>query len=108
VGNLPYNISTPLLFHLMEQLETIEDMHFMLQKEVVDRICAQPGNKDYGRLSIILQYYCECEQLFDVPPESFKPVPKVNSAIVRLRPYEHPPHPCADTTQLSKLLAMAF
>lgn len=108
VGNLPYNISTPLLFHFMEQLIHIEDMHFMLQKEVVERICAKPGNKDYGRLSIMLQYFCECEHLFDVAPESFDPAPKVNSSIIRMTPYPTPPYPCQDTHLLSKLVATAF
>ena len=108
VGNLPYNISTPLLFHFIEQIQYIEDMHFMLQKEVVDRICAEPGNKDYGRLSIMLQYFCECEQLFDVAPESFNPAPKVNSSIIRMTPYLEPLHPCHDTLLLSKLVSTAF
>jgi 16S rRNA (adenine1518-N6/adenine1519-N6)-dimethyltransferase len=108
VGNLPYNISTPLLFHLLTQLQYIEDMHFMLQKEVVTRICAEPGSKDYGRLSIMIQYYCQCTDLFDVPPESFYPVPKVNSAVVRLQPHEHAPYPCQDMKLFEKLVATAF
>lgn len=108
VGNLPYNISTPLLFHFIEQLDYIHDMHFMLQKEVVDRICAKPNNKSYGRLSIMLQYYCECENLFEVPPESFDPQPKVNSAIIRLKPYQTLPITCKDTQLLSKLVTQAF
>lgn len=108
VGNLPYNISTPLLFHFIEQLDYIHDMHFMLQKEVVDRICAEPNNKSYGRLSIMLQYYCQCESLFEVPPESFDPQPKVNSAIIRLKPYQTLPVTCQDTHLLSKLVTQAF
>jgi len=84
VGNLPYNISTPLIFHLLEQADIIQDMHFMLQKEVVERLAAQPGNKNYGRLSVMVQYFCEVESLFGVSPESFRPAPKVESAIVRL------------------------
>ncbi len=108
VGNLPYNISTPLLFHFIEQIEYVEDMHFMLQKEVVERICAKPDNKDYGRLSIMLQYFCDCEHLFDVAPESFEPAPKVESSIIRLTPYSEPPYPCKDTEELSKLVATAF
>lgn len=86
VGNLPYNISTPLLFHLMQYSSSIVDMHFMLQKEVVDRIVATPGNKIYGRLSVAIQYYCKVEKLLQVPPEAFKPKPKVDSAIIRLTP----------------------
>lgn len=86
VGNLPYNISTPLIFHLLKQRECIEDMHFMLQKEVVLRLAARPGDKNYGRLSVMTQYVCDVEALFDVPPECFRPAPKVMSAIVRLTP----------------------
>jgi len=86
VGNLPYNISTPLMFHLLEWSEQIQDMHFMLQKEVVERICAAPGDSAYGRLGVMMQYYCKTEYLFTVYPESFDPKPKVDSAIVRLVP----------------------
>ncbi len=86
VGNLPYNISTPLLFHLATFADRVRDMHFMLQKEVVERIVAAPGTRDYGRLSVMLQYRFDCEWLFDVPPEAFSPAPKVDSAIVRLQP----------------------
>lgn len=86
IGNLPYNITTPLLFHLLEQAVLIEDMCFMLQKEVVERICAAPGNKSYGRLSVMIQYQCKVEQLFIVPPTAFDPPPKVESAIIYLQP----------------------
>lgn len=86
IGNLPYNITTPLLFHLLSQASCVEDMCFMLQREVVERICAQPGSKIYGRLSIMVQYQCEAMQLFIVPPEAFDPKPKVESAIIYLRP----------------------
>ena len=86
IGNLPYNITTPLLFHLLAQAPYIDDMCFMLQNEVVDRICAQPGSKIYGRLSIMMQYQCEAVKLFVVPPEAFDPVPKVESAIIYIRP----------------------
>jgi 16S rRNA (adenine1518-N6/adenine1519-N6)-dimethyltransferase len=86
IGNLPYNISTPLLFHLLDQQGGIADMHFMLQKEVVERMAADPGNKSYGRLSVILQYQCRVDHLFDIPPEAFTPAPKVDSAFVRLQP----------------------
>lgn len=88
VGNLPYNISTPLLFHLLDYLPMIRDMYFMLQKEVVERMAAAPATKDYGRLSVIVQYYCHVDNLFIVPPGAFKPAPKVESAIVRLIPRE--------------------
>ena len=76
IGNLPYNISTPLMFHLLDNASCIDDMHFMLQKEVVDRICAAPGSKKYGRLSVMMQYYCATELLFDVPPKALTPHPK--------------------------------
>ncbi len=108
IGNLPYNISTPLLFHLLESAELIEEMHFMLQKEVVDRICAEPGSKKYGKLSIMLQYRCETEWLFDVPPESFNPPPKVMSAIVRLIPHSSPPCVAKKTDDFSKIVTQAF
>ncbi|MEP6740032.1 MAG: 16S rRNA (adenine(1518)-N(6)/adenine(1519)-N(6))-dimethyltransferase RsmA [Caldimonas sp.] len=90
VGNLPYNISTPILFHLLDAAERIEDQHFMLQKEVVDRIAAGPGGKDYGRLSVMLQWRYEIESLFDVPPEAFDPPPRVDSAVVRMSPRAEP------------------
>ncbi|WP_338063060.1 16S rRNA (adenine(1518)-N(6)/adenine(1519)-N(6))-dimethyltransferase RsmA [Wenzhouxiangella limi] len=86
VGNLPYNISTPILFHLFDHLAAIGDMHFMLQKEVIDRLVADPGGREYGRLSVMASFFCEMNWLFDVPPEAFRPPPKVVSAIVRLRP----------------------
>jgi 16S rRNA (adenine1518-N6/adenine1519-N6)-dimethyltransferase len=86
VGNLPYNISTPLLFHLAEYVDIVRDMHFMLQKEVVERMVAEPGDADFGRMSVMLQYRFYLEWLIDVPPESFNPAPKVESAVVRLIP----------------------
>ncbi len=88
LGNLPYNISSPLLFHLVGFAPLVHDMHFMLQREVVDRMVAEPGNKDYGRLSVMLQYRFHMERLFIVPPGSFNPPPKVDSAIVRLIPVD--------------------
>jgi 16S rRNA (adenine1518-N6/adenine1519-N6)-dimethyltransferase len=91
VGNLPYNISTPLLFHLLDQSNVIQDMHFMLQKEVVDRIVAQPGTKEYGRLSIMVQCRCKAERLFTVGRGAFNPPPKVESAVIRLTPHTHYP-----------------
>jgi 16S rRNA (adenine1518-N6/adenine1519-N6)-dimethyltransferase len=86
VGNLPYNISTPLLFHLAGFADQVHDMHFMLQKEVVERMVAEPGTSDFGRLSVMLQYRFVMDWLLDVPPESFSPAPKVDSAVVRLIP----------------------
>jgi len=91
VGNLPYNISTPLLFHLFEQQDGVVDMHFMLQREVVQRLTADPGSADYGRLTVMSQYFCRSESLFEVSPESFFPQPKVTSAVVRLVPHQQPP-----------------
>ncbi|HHO69611.1 MAG TPA: 16S rRNA (adenine(1518)-N(6)/adenine(1519)-N(6))-dimethyltransferase RsmA, partial [Gammaproteobacteria bacterium] len=91
VGNLPYNISTPLLFHLLAQAGCIEDMHFMLQKEVVARMAAAPGGGDYGRLSVMIQYHCEVTPLFGIGPGAFRPAPKVESAFVRLVPHPRPP-----------------
>ncbi|TDY04320.1 16S rRNA (adenine(1518)-N(6)/adenine(1519)-N(6))-dimethyltransferase RsmA [Thiohalophilus thiocyanatoxydans] len=108
VGNLPYNISTPLLFHLMSQLACIRDMHFMLQKEVVDRIVAPPGSKAYGRLGVMLGYYCQAEQLFLVRPGAFTPAPKVDSAIVRLIPHTVPPVQVNDIKQLDWLVNRLF
>ena len=96
VGNLPYNISTPLIFHFLAHHKIVQDMHFMLQKEVVERLAAAPGCADYGRLGIMAQYYCKVEPLFIVGPGSFNPPPKVDSAIVRLRPYEELPYPAKD------------
>lgn len=90
VGNLPYNISTPLLFHLIEQADVIRDMHFMLQKEVVDRMAAGPGSKTFGRLSVMLQVSCDVTPLFDIGPEAFYPPPKVDSSVVRLLPKAQP------------------
>ncbi|MGZ4956860.1 MAG: 16S rRNA (adenine(1518)-N(6)/adenine(1519)-N(6))-dimethyltransferase RsmA [Methylobacter sp.] len=108
IGNLPYNISTPLMFHLLDNAYCIEDMHFMLQKEVVDRICAAPGSKKYGRLSVMMQYYCATELLFDVPPESFDPAPQVMSAIVRLVPHQQPPVAVNDMSKLNRVVTQAF
>lgn len=108
IGNLPYNISTPLLFHLLDQADAIDDMVFMLQKEVVERMVAEPGSGDYGRLTVMLQYRCQVEWLLHVPPESFSPPPKVDSAVVRLRPWRELPNPCHNPKQLQHLLTTAF
>jgi 16S rRNA (adenine1518-N6/adenine1519-N6)-dimethyltransferase len=107
IGNLPYNISTPLMFHLLEQADSIRDMHFMLQKEVVDRLAAGPGDPDYGRLGIMAQYHCRAEKLFEVYPESFYPAPKVVSAIVRLVPHGVKPVE-ADAALLGRVVTTAF
>ncbi len=108
VGNLPYNISTPLIFHALAQRHVVRDMHFMLQKEVVDRLGAVPGDKSYGRLSVMVQYYCSVVPLFTVPPGAFLPPPKVDSSVVRLVPHTHIAHPARDERQLSALVRQAF
>jgi 16S rRNA (adenine1518-N6/adenine1519-N6)-dimethyltransferase len=108
VGNLPYNISTPLIFNLLENSAIIQDMHFMLQLEVVERLAASPGSKAWGRLGIMAQYQCQVEHLFDVPPEAFIPPPKVQSAIVRLTPWQASPWPACNEAQLRKVVQTAF
>jgi 16S rRNA (adenine1518-N6/adenine1519-N6)-dimethyltransferase len=108
VGNLPYNISTPIMFHLLDRSNCIQDMHFMLQKEVVTRMGASPGNKQYGRLSVMLQAQCEVTPLFEIGPGSFKPAPKVDSAFVRLDPYITPPVQIEDKTWFHRVVAQAF
>lgn len=108
LGNLPYNISTPLLLHLLNYATSIVDMHFMLQKEVVERLAARPGTRDYGRLTVMIQYHCEVEPLFEVPPEAFYPKPKVDSAVVRLIPHQLSPYPEVDLKALEQLVAQAF
>lgn len=108
VGNLPYNISTPLIFHLLTFAERIDDMHFMLQKEVVDRLAARPGDNLYGRLSVMAQYYCQVESLFIVGPESFDPPPKIDSAIVRMTPHKTLPYVAKDLKQLEDTVRIGF
>jgi 16S rRNA (adenine1518-N6/adenine1519-N6)-dimethyltransferase len=108
VGNLPYNISTPLLFRLLSQRAAIADMHFMLQKEVVDRMAAAPGGKEYGRLTVMLAAYAEVASLFDVGPGAFQPRPKVWSAIVRLRPSPEPRFAIGSDSGLKSLVTAAF
>ena len=106
VGNLPYNISTPILFHLLEAVDQVQDQHFMLQKEVVQRMAAAPGSKDYGRLSVMLQWRYDIEALLDVPPEAFEPPPRVDSAVVRMQPL---PQPAAvDPVVLGEVVTVAF
>lgn len=108
VGNLPYNISTPLIFHLLEQAGVVEDMHFMLQKEVVQRLAAVSGDNHYGRLGIMAQYFCKVQPLFEVGPGAFRPAPKVDSAIVRLVPHDTLPHPARDLSTLQAVVRTAF
>jgi 16S rRNA (adenine1518-N6/adenine1519-N6)-dimethyltransferase len=108
VGNLPYNVSTPLLFHLLSYKDCIKDMLFMLQKEVVDRICAKPGSKQYGRLSIMLQLYCDAESLFTIKPGAFTPSPKVDSAIVKLTPLKHPRYEIDDHDTFALIVRESF
>lgn len=108
VGNLPYNISTPLIFHLLEFSDLIDDMHFMLQQEVVERMAATAGDKDYGRLSVMVQYFCEVQRLFGVPPECFEPRPKVDSAIVRLKPHRELPARAENLLLLRRLVSTCF
>ncbi len=108
IGNLPYNISTPILFHLLDQLDCIQDMHFMLQKEVVDRMAAEAGSKAYGRLSVMLQLKCDVMPLFDIGPGAFKPAPKVSSAFVRLQPHPKPVVQIDDYAVFSQVVTQAF
>jgi 16S rRNA (adenine1518-N6/adenine1519-N6)-dimethyltransferase len=108
VGNLPYNISTPLMFHLMASISHIQDMYFMVQKEVALRIVANVGDRNYGRLSIMMQYYCQCEYLIDVPPQSFTPPPKVDSAIIKLIPHPKPVIEVRDFELFSLIVKTAF
>ncbi|HBQ44184.1 MAG TPA: 16S rRNA (adenine(1518)-N(6)/adenine(1519)-N(6))-dimethyltransferase [Thiomicrospira sp.] len=108
VGNLPYNISSPLMFHLLTFADKIQDMHFMLQKEVVERITSVTGKKSYGRLSVMMQYACETEYLFTVGPENFNPPPKVDSAIIRLTPHRTLPFKADCETTFAKLVKQSF
>jgi 16S rRNA (adenine1518-N6/adenine1519-N6)-dimethyltransferase len=106
VGNLPYNISTPILFHLLESADRVADQHFMLQKEVVDRMAAAPGCKDYGRLTVMLQWRYRVEGVLDVPPEAFDPPPRVHSAVVRMTPLSLDTR--VDPARLQSLVTAAF
>ena len=106
VGNLPYNISSPILFHLLRHVDSVEDQHFMLQKEVVDRMVAAPSTSDYGRLSVMLQWRYAMEDVLFVPPEAFDPPPRVDSAVVRMLPFAQPPR--VDEKLLSELVQVAF
>jgi len=106
VGNLPYNISTPILFHLLQAVDHVADQHFMLQKEVVERMAAAPGSKDYGRLSVMLQWRYDIENVLEVPPEAFEPPPRVDSAVVRMQPLREVPR--IAPALLEELVAVAF
>jgi 16S rRNA (adenine1518-N6/adenine1519-N6)-dimethyltransferase len=106
VGNLPYNISTPILFHLLDCSDIVVDQHFMLQKEVVERMAASPGSKDYGRLTVMLQWRYDIESVLDVPPEAFDPPPRVDSAVVRMQPLPLPEG--VDAKLLGELVTVAF
>lgn len=108
VGNLPYNISTPLIFHLLEYAHIIADMVFMLQKEVAERLAAPANADDYGRLSVMVQYHCRVDVLFDVPPSAFYPPPQVQSSIVRLTPYSTPPYIAHDYQLFADIVKQAF
>ena len=108
IGNLPYNISTPLLFHSLKFRDDITDMHFMLQKEVVERICATPTGKTYGRLSVMLQYHCQTERLFNVSPQCFRPEPKVKSAVIRLKPHLKLPLNLTQYEKFQEIVKQAF
>ncbi len=108
VGNLPYNISTPILFHLSRYAAQVQDQHFMLQKEVVDRMAAGPGSKVYGRLSVMLQWRYTIEAIFDVPPEAFDPPPQVHSAVVRMVPKAAEAVATIDEARLGEIVTLAF
>jgi 16S rRNA (adenine1518-N6/adenine1519-N6)-dimethyltransferase len=108
VGNLPYNISTPLLFRLLERRECIRDMHFMLQREVVGRMVAEVGSREYGRLTIMLAAWCRVERLFDIGPGAFRPPPRVHSSVVRIIPWLTPPFPVNDPAVFARLVNQAF
>jgi 16S rRNA (adenine1518-N6/adenine1519-N6)-dimethyltransferase len=108
IGNLPYNISTPLLFHLLDQAHCIDDMFFMLQKEVVDRLAAAPGDRDYGRLSVMVQWRCKVQRMFRIGPGAFRPPPKVDSAMVRLVPHRTPRYQVTDPDRFAQVVQQAF
>lgn len=108
VGNLPYNISTPILFHLLEYKAFISDMYFMLQKEVVERICADPGSKTYGRLSVMIQVHCEANPLFTILPGAFTPPPEVDSMLLHLKPYDPARFLIEDPQRFAEIVKLAF
>jgi 16S rRNA (adenine1518-N6/adenine1519-N6)-dimethyltransferase len=106
VGNLPYNISSPILFHLLDHVDAVQDQHFMLQKEVIDRMVASPSSGDYGRLSVMLQWRYDMANVLFVPPESFDPPPRVDSAVVRMVPWDEPP--IIDVSLMEEMVKVAF
>lgn len=108
IGNLPYNISTPILFHLLQYKEVIQDMYFMLQKEVVERICAEPGSKTYGRLSVMVQVDCEARSLFSISPGAFSPPPQVDSMMLVLKPYVPSRFPLTHPERFAEIVKLAF
>lgn len=108
IGNLPYHISTPVIFHVLEHCAVIEDMHFMLQREVVERMVAPPGSRTYGRLTVMVQFRCRVDKLFEVGPGAFRPMPQVASAVVRLIPRMQPPVAVEDLRAFEQLVAHAF
>jgi 16S rRNA (adenine1518-N6/adenine1519-N6)-dimethyltransferase len=108
IGNLPYHISTPILFHLLQYKDHIQDMHFMLQKEVVDRMTAKPSTPDYGRLSVMIQYHCAVQKKLEIPPTAFYPKPKVTSAMIALKPYPIPPCLAHNVSLFSLFVNLAF
>lgn len=108
VGNLPYNIATPLIFHFLQYREHLRDMLFMLQKEVVDRLTAKPDSAGYGRLSVMVQYFCEMHYLLKIGPSAFSPPPKVDSAVVYLKPWATPPYLANDEARFAKVVTQAF
>lgn len=108
IGNLPYNITTPLLFHVMQYAAIVEDMHFMVQREVADRLVASPGSKTYGRLSVMMQYYAQVEKVFDVAPTSFAPSPKVYSSFIRLIPFKTLPFAANNQENFATIVQTAF
>lgn len=108
IGNLPYNISTPLIFHLLESASSIRDMLVMLQKEVAERVTAKVNTKEYGRLSVMVQYHCETKRLFDVPPNAFNPPPQVESSVVQLIPHQSYPYKAKDEVLFQRIVKEAF
>ena len=108
VGNLPYNISTPLLFHMISQVGVVKDLHFMLQREVANRLVARPENKDYGRLSVIIQYHCRVVPLIDVPAKAFRPIPQVESTFIRLVPHQKKPEAAICEQHLNQIVKGCF
>lgn len=108
VGNLPYNISTPILFHVIDAIDLVHDMHFLLQKEVVERIAAKPGDKNYGRLSVMIQYWCKVQNLFAVSRHAFQPVPQVESAFFRLVPHKDLPHSANSYQRFAQIVQTCF